>query len=249
MMLGSGRMAAVGLALALTPPWTPPRILEHSVLIGDDRVSYTVILPDDYPDGREYPAIVAFPPGSQLADMVDFSVENIWRREAEARGYLVFIPEAPGGDWFFQRGDRVFPALLDHFLDQYPVRPGGLHVAGPSNGGRSALHVAADHPSYFSTVTVFPGYLPTRVGAGDSPPESEPARFRDLEGLCIRMYVGGRDQPWRDMMEPQANAMQASGLDVTLTVEEDQGHLPASLVRENAHRLFETIEACASNRG
>lgn len=221
-------------------------VLARSVEIAGETVECRVVVPDGFDPGKAYPAILAFPPGSQAADMVEFSLEDIWGDEAEARGYLVFIPEAPGGDWFFQEGSRVFPALLDHLLETYPIEGGLLHAAGPSNGGRSALYAAADHPSYFRTVTVFPGYLPLAGDVDASPLETDVDRIRRLEGLCIRMFVGGEDRPWREMMEPQADQFAGLGLDVSLTVEEGQGHLPRTLVRENARRLFETIEGCGS---
>ena len=221
----------------------------RTVDIGGEPVEYALVLPPGFSSDRSYPAILAFPPGSQAREMVDFSVANIWGSEAQSRGYVVFIPQAPGGDWFFEAGDRVFPELIDHFSTSYPVDPERFHVAGPSNGGRSALHVAMAYPERFASVTVFPGYVPdTGEDQLNSPPVRDGQRLTRLTGLCIRMFVGERDDPWRELMEPQAALMAEVGLDVSLQVEAGEGHLPGSLVRENAFRLFDSIENCGSDR-
>jgi len=58
-----------------------------------------------------------------------------------------------------EEGARVVPEFLKAVLADYKIRDGKFHVAGPSNGGIAAFHVAAASPQYFLSVTAFPGYM------------------------------------------------------------------------------------------
>jgi poly(3-hydroxybutyrate) depolymerase len=82
-----------------------------------------------------------------------------WRTEAERRGFIVVSPVAPTNNLFFERGaDDIFPEFVDQILRDYKIEGGKLHIAGASNGGLSAFHIAAMYPQYFRSVTGFPGY-------------------------------------------------------------------------------------------
>src|SRR3989454_9081798 len=128
---------------------------------GGITIRYKLILPNGYDPARAYPGILAFAGGLQTLDGVNNMLFRNWRAEAEGRGYIVVSPVAPSNNLFFERGgDRIFPEFLDQILRDYKIEGGKLHVAGPSNGGLSAFHIAAMYPQYFRYVTGFPGYLP-----------------------------------------------------------------------------------------
>ena len=145
-------------------------------------------------------------------------------------------PVAPSNNLFFERGgDRIFPEFLDQILRDYKIEGGKLHVAGPSNGGLSAFHIAAMYPQYFRSVTGFPGYLPD---------ETE-SRIIALKPLCIYMHVGERDAEWLTPMQRQAEMLRAKGFPVRFSIEPDQGHGIRTLAGDGAHRLFEQFEEAA----
>ena len=58
-------------------------------------------------------------------------------------------PAAPDGELFFEGGARIFPEFLKMILADYKIQDGKFHIAGPSNGGIAAFHVAAANPQYF----------------------------------------------------------------------------------------------------
>src|SRR5438105_6356336 len=127
---------------------------------GGITIRYKIILPAGYDAGRAYPAILAFAGGRQNLDAVNNMLDRNWRAEAERRGYIVVSPVAPSNNLFFERGaDGIFPEFLDQILRDYKIEGEKLHIAGPSNGGLSAFHIAATYPQYFRSVTGFPGYL------------------------------------------------------------------------------------------
>jgi predicted peptidase len=202
---------------------------------GGITVRYKVIVPNNYDPARVYPAILAFAGGAQTLDGVNNMLERNWR-EAETRGYIVVSPAAPSNNLFFERGgDRIFPDFLDQILRDYKVDSGKFHVAGPSNGGLSAFHIAAMYPQYFLSVTGFPGYLR----------EESESKINALKPLCIYMHVGERDEEWLAPMQRQSEMLRDKGLHVRFTIEPDQGHGIQTLAADGAHRLFEQIEQAA----
>jgi predicted peptidase len=202
---------------------------------GGITIRYKVILPNNYDAARVYPAVLAFAGGGQTLDGVNAMLDRNWR-EAETRGYIVVSPAAPSNNLFFERGgDRIFPDFLDQILRDYKVERGKFHVAGPSNGGLSAFHIASMYPQYFLSVTGFPGYLR----------EESEARLKALESLCIYMHVGERDIEWQVPMQRQADLLRENGFHLRFTIEPEQGHGIQSLAGDGAHRLFEQFEeAC-----
>jgi predicted peptidase len=208
------------------------KVIDQSTTIAGMTLHYKVVLPKDYDPDKAYPAVLAFPPGSQDMQMVMFTLMQNWAGEAQRRGYIVVIPAAPVGGLFIEQGSRVFPKFLDQLLGEYKIRDGKFHIAGMSNGGLSAFHIAASYPQYFWSVTGFPGYLP----------DATPQRVAALANICINLHVGELDSGWRQEMQQQASEFRAKGMTVRMTVEKGQSHVISTLSGEGAARLFEEIE-------
>ena len=129
------------------------KVYDEDTTVSGTPVHYKLVLPKDYDPEKAYPAVLAFPPGAQTADMVLTTLERNFRAEAERRGYIVVIPTAPRGRLFSEEGARVFPEFLTQLLAEYKIRDNKFHIAGMSNGGLSAFHIAASYPQYFWSVT------------------------------------------------------------------------------------------------
>jgi len=198
--------------------------------IGGTSVRYKVVLPDGYDPEKTYPGVVALGGGAQSMRTVDRTLSRNFRDEAEKRGFIVVAPAAPQGQLFFQDGARLIPEFLDMMLADYKVQHGKFHIAGPSNGGIAAFHLAARNPEYFLSVTAFPGYMWER---------SE-AKLQAISELCVFMYVGEFDRyMWHDEMVLEAEFLRSLGTRARYTVEKDQPHGIATLTEENAGRLFD----------
>jgi hypothetical protein len=139
---------------------------------------------------------------------VEGTLEADWRKEAEQRGYIIVSPAS-----------KV---------------QGKLHVAGHSNGGLSAFHVAAKYPTYFSTVTGYPGLL-------DGP---DRPRMAILKPLCLFMHVGDLDEGWKGAMQNEAEEMRKAGYRIRITVEPKQVHRLKAQEVNLSPRLFDEIESC-----
>jgi len=207
-------------------------VLEKSKNIAGVTVHYKVVLPSHYDPAQAYPGVLAFGGGPQTMSIVDGAIQRNWRNEAERRGYIVVIPAAPDGQLFFEGGERIFPEFLTKILADYKISDSKFHVAGQSNGGISAFHVAASFPRYFWSVTGFPGYLP----------DATPGRVVALAKMCINMHVGELDTGWKEEMQQQAAQFRAKGMTVRITVEKGQSHRLDILAGEGAARLFNQFE-------
>ncbi|MEY4932433.1 MAG: hypothetical protein RLZZ403_753 [Pseudomonadota bacterium] len=205
-------------------------VLERTANVAGTKVQYKVVLPNDYDAGKAYPAILVFGGGPQTMNTVDGALDRNFRSEAEKRGYIVIAPAAPGGDLFFQGGERIFPQFLGEMLAEYKIRDGKFHVAGPSNGGIAAFHVAAANPQYFLSVTAFPGYMwrPTE------------AKLRAISRLCVFSYVGETDEyRWHEEMQREVQFLKSLGTVARYTEEKGQPHRLETLAGTNAGRLFD----------
>ena len=222
--------AAAGLLLTSRP--AAAEVLEKSKNVAGVTVHYKVVLPSRYDPAKPYPAVLAFGGGPQTMNIVDGAIQRNWRDEAERRGYIVVIPAAPEGRLFFEGGERIFPEFLTRILADYKIADNKFHIAGQSNGGISAFHVAASYPQYFWSVTGFPGYLP----------DATPARVSALTKMCINLHVGELDTGWKEEMQQQAALFRAHGLTVRITVEKGQSHRLDTLAGDGAARLFNQFE-------
>jgi predicted esterase len=215
-------------------------VLEQTKKVAGVTVHYKVVLPDSYDATKTYAGILALGGGPQTMNTVDGILSRNFRAEAEKRGYIVVAPAAPDSDLFFEDGARIFPEFLKMILADYKIQDGKFHIAGPSNGGIAAFHVAAANPQYFLSVTAFPGYMwePTQ------------AKLQAISKMCVFMYVGENDDyRWHPEMQREAEFLRAKGTVARYTVEKGQPHRLDTLAGAQASRLFdgfeETKKGCA----
>jgi len=208
-------------------------LLEKTKKVGGATVRYKVVLPNGYDPAKAYPAILAFGGGPQTMNMVDGVLNRNLRAEAEKRGYIVVAPAAPDDQLFFEDGDRIFPEFLKMIQADYKIQDNKFHIAGPSNGGIAAFHVAAANPQYFLSVTAFPGYMW----------EPSTAKLQAISKMCVFMYVGENDPyMWHAEMKKEAEWLRSHGTVARYTVEKGQPHRMETLADANAGRLFDGFE-------
>jgi poly(3-hydroxybutyrate) depolymerase len=227
-------LAAATIAIAIG--WSRPigaEQLEKTKKVGGTTVQYRVVLPNGYDPATAYPGILALGGGPQTMNTVEGILSRNFRAEAEKRGYIVIAPAAPDGQLFFEGGARIFPEFLKAMLADYRIQDNKFHIAGPSNGGIAAFHVAAANPQFFLSVTAFPGYMW----------EPSPAKLQAVSRMCVFMYVGEFDEyRWHDEMKQEAEYLRARGTVARYTVEKGQPHRLETLAGANASRLFDGFE-------
>ncbi len=228
-------LAGVALVSSIVFAGVPAKasVLEQTKEVAGVEVSYKPVLPDGYDATKASPAIIAFGGGRQTMRTVDRILTRNFRAEAEKRGYIVVALAAPDGQLYFEDGARIFPELLEMILADYEIEGGKFHIAGVSNGGIAALHIAAANPQYFLPVTAFPGFMW----------ESTLAKLQAISKMCVFMYVGENDRyRWHDEMKSEVEFLRATGSVARYTVEEGQPHRLDTLAGANASRLFDGFE-------
>src|SRR5947207_13055070 len=226
------RVSMVAVVMFATQP-LQAELLEKTKKVGGATVHYKVVLPNGYDPAKAYPGILALGGGPQTMNTVDGVLNRNFREEAEKRGYIVVAPAAPDGQLFFEGGARIFPEFLKAILADYKIQDGKFHIAGQSNGGIAAFHVAAANPQYFLSVTAFPGYMW----------EPTPAKLQAISKMCVFMYVGELDEyMWHHEMQSEVAFLRAKGTVARYTVEKGQPHRLDTLAGANAGRLFDGFE-------
>ena len=224
-------LAAAFVALAGHP--AKAEVLERTKTIGGTTVHYKVVLPRNYDAAKAYPGVLGFGGGPQTMNVVDSVITRNFKDEAERRGYIVVVPAAPNGQLFFEGGERIFPEFLKQILADYKIEDNKFHIAGPSNGGIAAFHVASLNPQYFLSITAFPGYLW----------EPTAAHVQAISKMCINMFVGELDpMGWQDLMQQQAAMFRGQGMTAQYSVEKGQPHRLETLAGPHAGRLFDLFE-------
>jgi predicted esterase len=212
-------------------------LLEKTKKVGRTTVRYKVVLPSGYDPAKTYPAVLVFGGGPQTMNTVDSVLNRYFRAEAEKRGYILIAPAAPDDQLYFEQGARIFPEFLTMILKDYQIQDNKFHIAGPSNGGIAAFHVAAANPQYFLSVTAFPGYMW----------EPSPAKLQAISKMCVFMYVGENDEyMWHPEMKKEAEFLRSTGTVARYTVEMGQPHRLDTLAGANAGRLFDGFEEAKS---
>jgi poly(3-hydroxybutyrate) depolymerase len=217
-------------------PEAPAGRSSQSVTLADGTaLDYTIVVPSGYEAGSTVPVLLALPPGGQGQEEVDAGLDRYWAAEAERRGWVVVSPLAPG-KLFFEGSERAIPELLAAVGARYPPERGRFHLAGVSNGGKSAFRIAANDPELFASLLVLPGF----------PDEQDDAKLDGIaESVAVTMYVGENDSDWLEESRQAQADLEALGGAVTLTVVPDQGHIIESL---SGAELFDVLDAARTGR-
>lgn len=223
------------LTLTLAARPASAEVVQRTGRFGGLAVTYVVSLPPGYDAAKAYPVVLVFTGGPQLLRMAEGTVKTDWEAEANRRGYVVVSPGTPDGSLFFERADRIFPEFLDMLVREFKPAGGRLHIAGHSNGGLSAFHVAGKFPQYVATVTGYPGLFDGPGGLAAAPA---------LKSACLFMHVGELDEGWRGAMRQQADALMRQGYRIQFTVEPKQVHRIKAGEVNLSPRLFDAIEGC-----
>jgi len=231
------RFAFLALTGMMIAGLSPAEVQDKAAMIGKTKVLYKVVLPKNFDPAKSYPAVLAFPGGGQTWSIADSMIRRNFQQQAEQRGYIVVMPAAPDGVLFFEGSEKIFPEFLTKLLADYKIKDNKFHIAGVSNGGISAFHIAAQHPQYFISLTGFPGYLI----------DATPARVSAISKMCIYMHVGELDSGWREDMAAQFKQFKAKGFNVQFSVEKGESHIIGALAGAGSARLFDQFEACGGS--
>jgi Putative esterase len=219
--------------VALQSSMADAEVVHKTMQVGGTTIEYELVLPNNFNSRKPYPAVLAFGGGPQTVEIDQRIIDEVWRDNAEVRGYIVVMPAAPEGHLYYNGGDRLIPGFLQQILKDYKVEGDKFRVAGQSNGGISAFEVASEYPQYFISITAYPGYLlfSTRQS------------LSAISKLCVHMFVGEYDElGFGPEMKKQAAEFRANGIAVTYRLEKGERHRIGTLHGTGAARLFDQFD-------
>ena len=172
---------------------------------GRDR-TYIVRTPQRLDPARPAPLVIVLHGFGGSGDLI--LAQSGFDTKADAEGFLVVAPDGTGDPpgwrtvFSFDFTDDVgfIGAIIDSVTRRYPVDPRRIYVAGYSNGGRLAHHVAADLSSRIAAAAVVAGLIGARTERGQvnriEPPRAPvPMLIIHGDADAVVPYTGGRPIP------------------------------------------------------
>lgn len=192
--------------------------MQHSLTLENGKpLHYELVAPSSWTPARPAPVLLLLPPGGQNATMVSAALYFV-AGAATRHGWVVICPQAPEGESFNGQGNQHLLALLTNLRSRLNIEGKRVHLAGISNGGRSALTLALAASDALASVYVFPGAFGT--------PVPEEAELKKLRGLPVRLFVGEQDDAsWHKASEAAVAALLKAGVDARLEVRKGEGHI------------------------
>lgn len=208
-----------------------PSLTYESVALSDGAsLDYALFLPAGYDPERNYPVLLALPPGDQTRGMVDAGINGYWGHGPVDRDWIVISPAAPNGQLFFQGSEVLIPDFLEKIAAEYPPEGGKFHLAGISNGGISAFRLAVNQPEKFHSILVVPGF----------PRGEDSQKLNNLTDIPIAMFVGELDSSWREAMISTEEELSRLGISATLEIVPGEGHVIQGI---GGDRFFDLLES------
>lgn len=156
------------------------------------------LLPSTAPAGGA-PLVILMPGGSgdeSLARDLHFWLAE----ELKERGWAVAVPVSPNGRSFRGGNNALIPQLITLLQEDERIADDKTLLAGISNGGMSALEIAARSPEDYRGVMAVPALIPERL---------EVSR---LAGMPIYLRIGDQDEfSWMNRFEETRAALEEAG--------------------------------------
>ncbi|MFQ5491141.1 MAG: tetratricopeptide repeat protein [Phycisphaerae bacterium] len=195
------------------------QVLEEMDLSDGKLLDYYLALPPNYDETRNYPVLLAFPPGNQSRAAAQTGMTLFWGEQAAQRGWIVLSLIKPASGWMSDTGVGYMRELMEEMDGRFNVEGGKYYVAGCSGGGASSFHIAMALADRVHAVLGVPAY----------PDTDDDASLQRLKTLPVRMFCGGDDEGWLVSMKRSRQRLKATGVDATLTVYPGEGHVMQSL--------------------
>ena len=221
---------AFQLTEASQPAIKPGFVGVGTVTIDGTAIEYANTIPSNFQVGSSAPVLLAFPPGGQT---LDFALEmiSVLGPEAQRRGWVLVVPVVPPGRWWDDGNADLVPGFVSWINAWVNVEGGEVHLGGMSNGGISAFKFAAQNPTGYASLTVYPGFPDDRRTV---------AAMTEFD-FPVRVWVGANDDGWVDEIVPSVPAMKEAGVDAEAFLLPGEGHVIQSI--RDGVAIFNQLDA------
>lgn len=193
-------------------------------------IRYKVVLPKNYDANRTYPALVSFAPGGWGPASCDWSLENLWGDSTAESGWIAVHLIAPERGWMTHPSHHALEELLDNIRTEHKIDNNQFHLVGFGNGAQPATTYSGMSGKYFQSLTTVTNRAISRWD------DDELKRFSQRR---VFLLVGGLDTDTLELNRKASALMREGGSDVSLTVIDDQGPVPGSLLNGGLMRFLD----------
>ena len=148
-------------------------------------IKYNVILPEDYKRSKTYPAMLAYPPGSQQETSADWAISEFWGTRAKTKGWIIIIPVAPSNGWINHPSHHALNDLLKRVKENHNIEGGKFHMVGFEGGARPAATFALMSKQYFQSLTTISSHAWERWDDDD---------LESFKIMPVKLIVGENDE-------------------------------------------------------
>lgn len=173
----------------------------EEVTVGDTTLAVYLRLPQNAsPNSGAAAPLVILMPGGSGEQALARDLNNWLGEELALRGWAVAIPVSPNGRSFRGDNNALIPLLIDTLQQRPEIAQGPTLLAGISNGGMSALEIAAAGLREYSGILAVPALVPNNLD------------LTGLEGMPIYLRIGDQDEMgWAARLQETHAALEAAG--------------------------------------
>lgn len=185
---------------------------EHLLQLEDGSTMKVFVF--DARDGSEPPwPLCILMPGGSASEYI--ARAQFWLGyELAGRGWTIAVPVSPDATSFFGRNGEQISEVADHLQALPQVREGKSLLVGVSNGGSSAIEVAARDPERYYGVVAVPGII------------RENGIIRDMQGLPVYIRIGENDLlRWDRRLPEVTEQLTAAGARVNAKLVPNANHV------------------------
>lgn len=182
-------------------------------------VKYHVILPNDYNKSKAYPAMLAYPPGSQESTSANWALAEFWGEAARTKGWIIVVPVAPGNGWINHPSHHALNDLLKTVKEKHKIEGGKFHMLGFESGARPAATFALMSKQYFQSLTTISSYAWDRWDDED---------LKGFNIMPVKIIVGSADAYGLEVAQRVERLFDMFNVKYDLeTIPNEQRHLPS----------------------
>lgn len=175
------------------------------------RIKVFVFFPKEDGDGP-WPLGVLMPGGT--ANEYVARAQFWLGHELTNRGWAIAVPVSPDASSFFGENARKIPEAISKLQESPRINPGKSLLVGISNGGTSAIEIAARTPENYFGVVAVPGII------------KNPEVIQDMKGLPVYIRIGENDLlRWYRHLPDVTRTLRDAGARVDSALVPDANHV------------------------
>ena len=168
--------------------------------VADITLGVYLLLPTSVDEHNGKSPLVVLMPGGSGEEALARDLYYWLGMELSERGWAVAIPVSPDGRSFRGSNNALIPELIDVLQQREEIAQGATLLAGISNGGMSALEIAAAAQREYLGVLAVPALVPNNLD------------MSALSGLPIYLRIGDQDEMgWASRLQETQSALEDAG--------------------------------------